>query len=72
MAKEDLDALIFVATIFGSSGRRKCARQTPWEVGLYEFQGCHANFELSGDMLLRIEILKDLDGKDRVEQKIED
>ncbi len=72
MAKEDLDALIFVAAIFRSSGRRKCARQTPWEVGLYEFKGCHANFGLRGDMLLRTEILKDLDGQDQIEQKIKD
>jgi hypothetical protein len=72
LAKEDLDALIFVAAIFGSSGRRKCARQTPWEVGLYEFKGCHADFGLRGDMFLRTEILKDLDGQDRVAQKIED
>jgi hypothetical protein len=70
--QEDLDALIFVATIFGSSRRRKCASQTPWEVKLYEFKGCHADFGLRGDMLLRTELLKVLDGQDQVEQKIED
>ncbi len=41
-------------------------------VGLYEFKGCRADFGLRGDMLLRTEISKDLDGQDRVEQKIED
>lgn len=46
--------------------------QIPWEVGLYEFKGSHADFRLKGDMLLRTEILKDLDGHNRVEQKIED
>jgi hypothetical protein len=59
LAKEDLDALIFVAAIFGSSGRRKCARKTPWEVRLYEFKGCHADFGLRDDMLVRTEILND-------------